>query len=90
MGDEAAERELARCFHRHVLGDVEHVKRGGYNPTYFLGMVRDRGSAVAVAKLLLSSTRQTTYGFERLWEMGELARSIVAKAAANPPDWAPR
>lgn len=76
MGDERAERELARRFHQHVLGDVEYLKRRGYNPTYFLGMIRDRGSAVAVAKLLLSSTRQTTYGFERLWEMRELGRSI--------------
>jgi len=90
MGDEAAERELARRFHQCILGDVEHLKRRGYNPTYFLGTIRDRGSDVAVAKLLLSSTRQTTYGFERLWEMGKLGRSIVAKAAANPPDWAPR
>jgi hypothetical protein len=112
-----------RRFHQYVLGDVEYLKRRGYNPTYFLGMIRDRGSAVAVAKLLLSSTRQTTYGFERLWELGELGRSVefaallpwfgslftddeldeassrlilhdfpvnerLAKAAANPPDWA--
>src|SRR5215471_4226489 len=76
MGDEAAERELARRFHQYVLGDVEYLKRRGYYPTYFLEMIRARGSAVAVAKLLLSTTRQTTYGFERLWEKGELGRSI--------------
>ena len=90
MGDERAERELARRFHQHVLDDVGHLKRRGYNPTYFLGMIRERGSAVAVAKLLLSSSRPTTYGFERLWEMGELRRTMIAKAAANPPEWAPR
>jgi hypothetical protein len=50
-------------------------------------MIRDRGSALAVAKLLLSSTRQTTYGFERLWEMGELGRSV--EFAALLPWFAP-
>ena len=76
MSADTHERELARRFHRYVLDDVDYMKRRGYNPTYFLGMIRQHESAVTVAKLLLSSSRHTTYGFERLWEMGELGRSI--------------
>ena len=76
MSADQDERELARRFHRYILDDVDYLKRRGYNPTYFLGMIRQHESAVAVAKLLLSSSRHTTYGFERLWEMGELGRSI--------------
>ena len=76
MDADVGERELARRYHQHVVGDVDYLKRRGYNPTYFLGMIREHGSAVIVAKLLLSSSRHTTYGFERLWEMKELGRSV--------------
>jgi hypothetical protein len=81
------EHELARRFHQYVLGDVDYLKQRGYNPTYFLGMIRQHGSAAAVAKLLLASSRHTTYGFERLWGMGELGRSI--EFAALLPWFAP-
>lgn len=76
MDADAGEHELAWRFHQHVVGDVDALKRRGYNPTYFLGMIRQHGSAVAVTKILLSSSRHTTYGFQRLWEMGELGRSV--------------
>jgi hypothetical protein len=71
-----AEQDLARRFHRYVLADVDHLKSRGYNPTQFLGMIAQSGSVVAVAKRLLSDPRHTSYGFERLWEMGELGRSV--------------
>lgn len=76
MAISEGERERAGRFHLHVLSDVEYLKKRGYNPTYFLGMIREHESAVSVAKLLLSGSRHTTYGFERLWEMGELGRSV--------------
>jgi hypothetical protein len=77
------ERELARRFHQHVLADVDYLKSRGYNPTQFLSMIAQSGSAVAVAKKLFSGTRHTSYGFERLWEMGELGRSV--EFVANLP-----
>jgi hypothetical protein len=69
------------------VGDVGYLKRRGYNPTYFLRMIAEHGSAVTVAKLLLSGSRHTTYGFERLWEMRELGRSV--EFAALLPWFAP-
>jgi hypothetical protein len=77
------EQDRARHFHRHVLADVDYLKSRGYNPTRFLTMIAREGSAVVVAKRLLSDSRQTSYGFERLWEMGELGRTV--EFVANLP-----
>jgi hypothetical protein len=77
------EQERARRFHQHVLADVDYLKSRGYNPVRFLGMIAQEGSAVAVAKRLFSDTRPTSYGFERLWEMRELGRSV--EFVANLP-----
>ena len=79
--------ELAKRFQRHVVADVDYLKTRGYNPTLFLGMIAQRGGAVAAAKHLFTDPRHTSYGFERLWEMGELARSI--EFAANLPWFTP-
>jgi hypothetical protein len=70
------EPELARRFHRHVLADVDYLKSRGYNPTRFLGMIAHNGSAVRVAKKLFADPRHTSEGFEQLWKMGELSRSV--------------
>lgn len=77
------EPELARHFHRHVLADVDYLKSRGYNPTRFLGMIVQFGSAVAVAKKLFADPRHTSHGFEQLWEMKELSRSV--EFVANLP-----
>jgi len=61
MGIDTDERELAQRFLQYVLDDVDYMKRRGYNPTYFLGMIRQHGSAVTVARLLLSSSRHTLW-----------------------------
>jgi hypothetical protein len=66
-----------------VLADVDYLKSRGYNPTGFLSMIAQDGSAVTVAKRLFSDRRHTSYGFERLWEMGELGRTV--EFAANLP-----
>ena len=50
-------------------------------------LITQTGSAVAAAKQLLADPRQTFYGFERLWEMGELGRSV--EFAANLPWFQP-
>jgi len=78
-----AGRELARRFHQHVLADVDYLKSRGYNPTQFLGMIAQSGNAAAVAKRPFSDPRHTSYGFERLRDMGELGRSV--EFAANLP-----
>jgi hypothetical protein len=70
------EPELARRFHQHVLADVDYLKARGYNPTRFLGMIARDGSAVTVAKKLFADPRHTFDGFEQLWEMKELGRSV--------------
>jgi hypothetical protein len=77
------EPELARRFHQHVLADVDHLKSRGYSPTRFLGMIAQYGSAVTVAKKLFADPRHTSYGFEQLWEMKELGRSV--EFVANLP-----
>lgn len=80
-------RELTRRFQQHVLADIDYLKTRGYNPTQFLGMIAQLGGAVAVAKHLFADPRHTSYGFERLWEMGELARSV--EFVANLPWFTP-
>jgi hypothetical protein len=77
------EHERARRFDQHVLSDVDYLKSRGYNPTRFLAMIAQDGSAVTVAKRLFSSRRPIAYGFERLWEMGELGRTV--EFVANLP-----
>ena len=81
LAEGPAERELARRFQQHVLADVDYLKSRGYNPAQFLGMTAQSGSAVA--KRLFSDPRHTSYGFERLREMGELGRSV--EFVANLP-----
>jgi hypothetical protein len=77
------EPELARRFHQHVLRDVDHLKSRGYNPTRFLGMINQYGSAVTVARKLFADPRHTSHGFTQLWEMKELGRSV--EFVANLP-----
>jgi hypothetical protein len=77
------EQGRASRFHQHVLADVDYLKSRGYNPARFLGMIAEEGSALAVAKRLFSSSRPISYGFERLWEMGGLGRTV--EFVANLP-----
>jgi hypothetical protein len=84
---EQANRDLARRFHQHVLADVAYLKSHGYNPARFIALVSQTGGAVAAVKQLLADPRHTFDGFERLWEMGELARSV--EFAANLPWFQP-
>ena len=74
--DRIPESELARRFRQHVVADVDYLKSRGYNPTRFLGMIAQCGSAVTVTEILFTNPRLTSQGSERLWEMGELSRSV--------------
>lgn len=65
---------LAARFEVYLRADVEELT-GVYNPTYFRRMLSDLGG-VGTAKLLLEPRRSSAYGFERLWELGQLERSL--------------
>jgi hypothetical protein len=67
---------LQRRFDQYVLGGVERLKARGYNPTLFLRLIKEHGGAVGATKVLLGSERHTSYGFAKLWEMGELSSSV--------------
>jgi hypothetical protein len=67
--------DLATRFDQHVMAEVVRLQKHGYNPTQFRGMVQASG-AVAATKQLLGDPRHTSYGFEKLWEMGELESSV--------------
>jgi hypothetical protein len=75
-GGRAGERHqvLAARFETYLRADVEELT-GVYNPTYFRRMLNDLGG-VGTAKLLLGHYRSSAYGFERLWELGQLQRSL--------------
>jgi hypothetical protein len=68
--------DLAQKFDAYVLDGVDHLRARGYHPTLFLATVAQCGSVVATTKLLLADPRRTSYGFEKLWEMKELDRSV--------------
>jgi hypothetical protein len=68
---------------QHLLQDftegAEQLKREmGYNPTYFLGMVAEHGSAEASRRLIRS--KDASDGFTRLWEAGRLDMTVEAMA----------
>lgn len=67
-------RVLAGKFEGYLRADVEELT-GVYNPTYFRRMLGDLG-AVGTARMLLEPRRSSAYGFERLWELGQLERSL--------------
>lgn len=66
--------ELERRFERHLLEDMSEL-RSRYDPHLFKRMVAQHG-AVETARRLLADPRHTSYGFEKLWELGELERSM--------------
>lgn len=70
----ASTADLPRRFHEHVIREVNRLK-SRYDPRLFLQMVQAHG-AVGATKRLLADPRHTSYGFEKLWEMGELQSSV--------------
>lgn len=68
--------ELTARFNQYIEEGIPRLRKLGYNPTQFLEMVRDAGDAVAATKRLLASPRHTSYGFQRLYELGRLEDSV--------------
>jgi hypothetical protein len=66
---------LAQRFEEYLLGGLDRLKSRGYNPTRFHQLVREGGGAVHAIKTLLATPQHTSYGFQRLWELGELESS---------------
>ena len=65
---------LEKQFEAHLLTDVEEL-RGRYHPRLFQQMIHRHGG-VGTARQLLADPRHTSYGFEKLWELRELERSM--------------
>ncbi|GAB2646797.1 hypothetical protein [Kribbella swartbergensis] len=53
------------------------AREHGYNATRFVEMVRST-DGVSAARALLHTGPSTSYGFEVLWEKGQLGRSVEA------------
>ena len=73
---------LEAGFHQEMVRIYEEAKEFGYYPSYFLGMVVERGGLSAAKRLLVGS--QVSNGFARLWEEGRLDLSVEAIALQNP------
>lgn len=65
---------LEKRFETHLLTDVDEL-RGRYDPRLFQQMIHRHGG-VGTAQRLLADPRHTSYGFEKLWELRELERSM--------------
>ncbi|WP_382465491.1 hypothetical protein ACFIN9_18785 [Streptomyces noursei] len=63
-------------FEEYVSRGIATLKRVGYNPIRFLEMVGECGGALGATKRLLSNSRHTSYGFERLWGLGRLDATV--------------
>lgn len=68
------EGELWRC--------VEECKRLGYNPSFFVQMLDDRGALATVKKLINDNTPSD--GFTKLWELQRLDLTVEAVALRSP------
>jgi hypothetical protein len=62
-------------FADHLQQDIDVLERLKYNPSRYQRMLREHG-AVGAARRLLADPRHTSYGFEKLWAMGQLERSL--------------
>ncbi|CAN3983482.1 HNH endonuclease [Kitasatospora purpeofusca] len=67
--------ELGKRFEEYLLAGIPALKKAGYNPIAFLGMIKTSGG-VSTAKKLLASAEDTSYGFARLWEKKKLDASV--------------
>jgi len=71
--------ELEQKFHRTLVQGYEDAKREcGYNATYYIHMIAERG-ALATARHLITSDKPSD-GFTRLWECGKLSFTVEAVA----------
>ena len=73
---------LEERFHQEMLRIYEGAKEFGYNPTYFLRMVVDRGGLSAAKQLL--DGNELSDGFVRLWHEQRLDLSVEALALREP------
>jgi hypothetical protein len=68
------EGELRRC--------VEECRALGYNPSYFVQMIDERGALGACRKLINDDT--PSEGFTKLWELKRLDLTVEAVALRSP------
>ncbi len=75
--------EQVRGFHNEMLRIYDEAKEFGYNPTYFLGMVRELGGVTAAKRLLRGS--DISDGLTRLWKEERL--DISKEAVVLQESW---
>ncbi|MFI1196965.1 hypothetical protein ACH4T9_27410 [Micromonospora sp. NPDC020750] len=67
---------LRERFHEYVLGGLPRLMRLGYNPFQFRELVERHGDAVGATMHLLADPRHTSYGFQRLFDLGRLEDTV--------------
>jgi hypothetical protein len=67
---------LSAKFDRYFLDGIPRLRRLGYNPFQFLDMMERYRGAVGAAQHLLADPRHTSYGFQRLLDLGRLEDSV--------------
>jgi hypothetical protein len=72
----ADDAQLIKQFERALRRGVQRCQKLGYNPTYFIQMLDERG-AVGAARQLLAAPA-VSEGFTRLWELGHLELTVEA------------
>jgi 5-methylcytosine-specific restriction enzyme A len=72
--EKTLEGELRRC--------VEECRAAGYNPSYFVQMIDDRGALGACRKLI--NDNAPSEGFTKLWELGRVDLTVEAVALRSP------
>lgn len=74
--------ELEHRFHKAMIEVYESAKREcGYNATYFLQTIIDKGALKTAKHLITSNT--PSEGFTKLWECNHLDMTVEA-VALNP------
>lgn len=76
IDDRQESDRLRRRFDSFVLDGIPQLRKLGYNPTQFLTMVKNQRGVVSATKTLLADPRHTSYGFERLRQLGRLDASV--------------
>lgn len=69
-------KQLTNRYNAYILEGIPRLRRLGYNPFQFLEMVQSAGDVVQATKRLLADPRHTSYGFQRLYELGRLVDSV--------------
>lgn len=74
--------QLKQEFEQRFLDDLDECRALGYDPTYLLRMVHERGALNASRQLLQG--KQIPYGFTHLCSLGQAKMTIEVFVHDNP------